>query len=48
MLVSEDVEVHFHALYAMTEELQLCEWGYCFLGKLHHLSRKNVWIMRCA
>jgi hypothetical protein len=22
----------------MAEQLQLCEWGHCHLGKLHHCS----------
>jgi hypothetical protein len=38
VLAREDVEVHLHTLQTMTEQLQLCEWGYCCLGKLHHCS----------
>jgi hypothetical protein len=38
MLVEEDVEVHLHALQTMTEQLQLCGWGHCRLGKLHRCS----------
>jgi hypothetical protein len=34
-MASEDVEVHLHALQTMTEQFQLCEWGYFSLGKLH-------------
>jgi hypothetical protein len=39
VLAREDVEVHLHALQAMTEEFQLCEWGHNRLGKLHHYSK---------
>jgi hypothetical protein len=38
VLDSEDVEVHLHALIAMTEQLQLCELGHFPLGKLHRCS----------
>jgi hypothetical protein len=36
MLASKDAEVHLHALQIMTEKFQLCGWGHCCLGKLHH------------
>jgi hypothetical protein len=38
VLASEDVEVHLHALQTMAEQFKLCEWGHCFLGKLHRCS----------
>jgi hypothetical protein len=38
VLARTDVEVHLHAPQAMTEQFQLCEWGYCRLGKLHRCS----------
>jgi hypothetical protein len=31
----EDVEVHLHAFQTVTEQFQMCEWGYCRLGKLN-------------
>jgi hypothetical protein len=27
-----------HALQIMTEQFQVCDWEYCFLGKVHHCS----------
>jgi hypothetical protein len=36
VLAREQVEVYLHALQAMTEQFQLCEWGHCHLRKLHH------------
>jgi hypothetical protein len=38
MLAREDAEVHLHALKTMTEQFQLCEWGYFRLEKLHGCS----------
>jgi hypothetical protein len=47
LLAREDVEVHLHAVHTMTEQLQLCEWGHCRLGKLSFFEN-NVWIMGCT
>jgi hypothetical protein len=38
VLARENAEVHLHALQTMTKQFQLCEWGLCHLGKLHHFS----------
>jgi hypothetical protein len=38
VLAGEDVEVHLRAIRTMNEQFQLCEWGHCSLGKLHHCS----------
>jgi hypothetical protein len=38
VLAREDVEVHVDALPTMIEQLQLCEWGNCRLGKLNPCS----------
>jgi hypothetical protein len=38
MLAREDVEVHLHAVQTITEEFQLCEWGYYRPGKLRRLE----------
>jgi hypothetical protein len=35
VLAREDAEVHLHALQTMTEQIQLCEWEHCSLGKLY-------------
>jgi hypothetical protein len=34
----KDVEVHLHAVQTMSEQLQLCEWVHCCLGKRHYCS----------
>jgi hypothetical protein len=43
MLGREDAEVHLHALHTMTEQFQMCEWGYCLLRKLHHSETSGSW-----
>jgi hypothetical protein len=43
VLACEDVKADLHALWTMTEQFQLCEWGYCHLWKMH-----NIWIMGCT
>jgi hypothetical protein len=46
MLVREDIEVHLHAFQTMTEQFQLCEWGYCLFGKLYRCSKitSGLWV----
>jgi hypothetical protein len=38
VLAWEDAKGHLRALETTTEQLQLCEWGHYFLGKLHRCS----------
>jgi hypothetical protein len=48
VLARNDVKVHHYALQTMTEELQLCERGNCYLEKNVSLFGNKIWIMGCT
>jgi hypothetical protein len=49
VLAREDVDVHFHAVQAATDQFQLCEGGQALSSwRSASLLGNNVWIMGCA